>query len=1085
MRRKSVSGAVVAAGLAVAVLPAAARAQLDPIVWDQRLDYYNIQSPWAISSDFGPGSALTAEAADDFCLHARVSRVTVSGLKDTNAWTGVRVRFYGQGPGGVPGALQYERQFQRGTSAVVELGTDTAINLDVPFEANGRHLMTVQFIGTRFDWYADGNAAVSGQSYYWRNPGGGWNQGNADWAPIEPKDLAFVLRGVAHAGAPDCTIPPAAGPQTITWRAADNPHVVNGTLTVGPNTTLVIEPGVQVQINAASRIVVEGRIEGEGTAAAPIVFAGANNHNAEIATRGGHVDLGHARVNCKVISMAADPARRVGTINFRDTQFAGPYAYVTGGWEYCGFERCSFEMEYGPWLNGAVRLVDVTSDETITLVNGIYVLHNVVVTGADGESMLDGAGLYWSPGIQDAYLTGLTATGNALAGVYLANGNTLIGPGNTITGNLYAVELGAGLLPGSTIPASGNTHNGFVSVGYGTGLRAVTAGTSRDLKWGDVGVPYVTTGFNPGLGGRLTILPGVDVRLTGGAIMDTSDAGAFSVMGTPSAPVTFTRHDAGAAWSALAFATAGNRVRSAVVEGSERGLVTYGGAIVDVIDSTVRGNGFGGQRGVRAWKSQFLQNGVGVSNTGSSFASSRPDFDQGPQNPNAVVGNAVGVQDALACNGGAIDGENVWWGSPTGPNSWDNPGGTGDTTQGCVDAVPFASVAPDFADHPPVVRILNPGLYEPGRRVMITWEATDDGAISHYRVAYQPRSNTPEGFITIQDQVPAGQRAIEWTVPDVGPLGAGGGAPHTYLRVVAVDQRGQEGYDERQMVIPDGGLAGELTLSAPFVGQTLDAGERVDLTWAVAQAFDPFFSGQVNVYLVLENDDHWHYLSAGTLAGPTGFSNLDMPCVSTDSARLVVEAWGTYNVLKHFFTEPFAIRPDTRLGDAPPAVTMTGPAAGAAFPAGGVVPITWTASDDLGVREIKLFASYDQGRTWNLIADGLAGTSTSYAWRTAPGEGFGDVRVKVVAVDTRFQNSSDGRGRAIAITPGSGPPPCPADFNGSGTVTTGDITAFLNAWFTDLAGGTTVADFNGSGATTTADITAFLGAWFQGVQSGC
>jgi len=67
----------------------------------------------------------------------------------------------------------------------------------------------------------------------------------------------------------------------------------------------------------------------------------------------------------------------------------------------------------------------------------------------------------------------------------------------------------------------------------------------------------------------------------------------------------------------------------------------------------------------------------------------------------------------------------------------------------------------------------------------------------------------------------------------------------------------------------------------------------------------------------------------------------------------------------------------------------------------------------------------------------------------------------------------------------SRPVPCPADFDGSGTVGTADLTAFLAAWFNDLADGTREADFNASGQTTTADITAFLGAWFAAAAGGC
>ncbi|MBC7835276.1 MAG: VCBS repeat-containing protein [Phycisphaerales bacterium] len=62
---------------------------------------------------------------------------------------------------------------------------------------------------------------------------------------------------------------------------------------------------------------------------------------------------------------------------------------------------------------------------------------------------------------------------------------------------------------------------------------------------------------------------------------------------------------------------------------------------------------------------------------------------------------------------------------------------------------------------------------------------------------------------------------------------------------------------------------------------------------------------------------------------------------------------------------------------------------------------------------------------------------------------------------------------------------CPADFDQSGTITSADITAFLAAWFSDLASGTASADINLSGFTTSADITAFLGVWFGALQNGC
>ncbi len=53
---------------------------------------------------------------------------------------------------------------------------------------------------------------------------------------------------------------------------------------------------------------------------------------------------------------------------------------------------------------------------------------------------------------------------------------------------------------------------------------------------------------------------------------------------------------------------------------------------------------------------------------------------------------------------------------------------------------------------------------------------------------------------------------------------------------------------------------------------------------------------------------------------------------------------------------------------------------------------------------------------------------------------------------------------------------CPADFDQSGTLSTQDIFAFLNAWFE----GNITADFDASGGLSIQDIYAYLSAWFAG-----
>jgi len=72
----------------------------------------------------------------------------------------------------------------------------------------------------------------------------------------------------------------------VIWHAADNPHVVSGTYTVPAGQTLIMEPGVQVQISANSTLQVDGQLIGNGTAANHISISGANNYSAALDVAG-------------------------------------------------------------------------------------------------------------------------------------------------------------------------------------------------------------------------------------------------------------------------------------------------------------------------------------------------------------------------------------------------------------------------------------------------------------------------------------------------------------------------------------------------------------------------------------------------------------------------------------------------------------------------------------------------------------------------------------------------------------------------------------------------------------------------------
>jgi plastocyanin len=62
---------------------------------------------------------------------------------------------------------------------------------------------------------------------------------------------------------------------------------------------------------------------------------------------------------------------------------------------------------------------------------------------------------------------------------------------------------------------------------------------------------------------------------------------------------------------------------------------------------------------------------------------------------------------------------------------------------------------------------------------------------------------------------------------------------------------------------------------------------------------------------------------------------------------------------------------------------------------------------------------------------------------------------------------------------------CATDWDGSGTVNSSDISAFLSGWLASLQDGTLDADFNGDATVNSSDISAFLTAWLTEIADGC
>ncbi|HZH33561.1 MAG TPA: FG-GAP-like repeat-containing protein, partial [Pyrinomonadaceae bacterium] len=652
-------------------------------------------------------------------------------------------------------------------------------------------------------------------------------------------------------------------------------------------------------------------------------------------------------------------------------------------------------------------------------------------------------------------------------------------PYMTIQNNEYPVRGGAGLLPESRIPVTGNRNNWIEQ----TGLQPYSI-------YAPFQIPYVSSG---GKISNVQFLPGVTIKAKGNAIFENFGNPHVEVLGLPNAPVTIEQFVPGVKWTGLEFFQDGDRMEYVIFDGSQRGAFSSVGGYHSTMyfeQMIFRNNdvALNDQDGdlVYVQGTLFNNNGIAVRSDGNASTYRM----SGETNPNLFENNGVAVR---AVNGALVDARYNWWNSPTGPTTPLNPGGTGDRIEGNPQFQPFRISRPDRADHPPVVRLPRrpflltagsfEGVVEPGQKVVLKWDAFDNNAIVRQKILLSLNSNPKENFTVIADNLPGNQRSYEFTMP--ANAGTQGGWTK-FIRIVAVDDKGQEGWDELNVQVPTGTEPGVLQITTPLAGQTFRSGEEFNLNWTITTPFnDPTFQ----VFLILDGNRQISFQANGNNTGT--FSTIKLPYISTDSARIAVKSQGSINNVKWFYSEPFAIRPDPRYPDAPPTVSMTSPQAGQVFPAGGNVPISWTASDDESLRSFSILYSTDGGRTWLTMVENLSPTTTSYNWQLPPGTGFNDVRVRVVAFDKRFQNSSDGYARSFRTNGTAAPRRTQFDFDGDGRA---DISVFRGGnWYLQqsTAGFRAIqfglgsdrippADYDGDGKT---DIAVYRGGNWYILQS--
>jgi hypothetical protein len=835
---------------------------------------------------------------------------------------------------------------------------------------------------------------------------------------------------------PPCNLPPVpqAG-QTVTWTTANSPYRVCQSLSIPVGGTVNVQPGVRVDFDSDRQLVVAGTLNINATAAAHAVLTAASSFPPFLLVAGGTIDANFTEFHQTLrVSNAAN-------VLLSDCTFAADGALasddIPSPTPFVKLERSTFSNSYMVLSGCLAALRDNTFTNTYA-----YLLRTLADVTDPNTFTGQPLRISRQESIQPLPIDGISGTGSNASGLMLDGGSYRLGPNVVLQGNLYPLELHGGLTPDSVVSTTGNTNNA-INVGNG--------GFAGRGQWASLDLPYRLTEPTTSLpGGDLTIDPGVVVEAANpnaALLFISTRQGVLD--GLPNAPITL-RGLNGQLWDGLTFwtnSTTGCRMEYCVVEDAHFGVTSTDNTLY--VDNCVfTGNMIGANANTSGSiyfrKTRFASNYVGV-----DFTDQGTLYLNRPGNPNSFEGNNFGV-DAFEILSTA-DARNCWWNHFSGPQAPANPAGQGDPIVGIgapnVSFRPFLTAPPDFNNKPPVVRMVEPGLtqryaspdyiipdylLDQGTKYIVHWDVQSDDAIVSQRIEFSPDGHYQSRFTTLASGLPANARSWEITVPNPGF--AVTNQPQ-FLRVVAVDAAGQEGWDQAAVQVPSGDVVGTLTITIDDLsGQTFFGGTAIppDVQWT-----GPGNLGLTTPLIVLESDGAAIQGLAHGMGNTGGFFFQDFPFVSTDRARLAVQVTNNSNAVAWFFADGyFSIRHDPRMGFVPPIATMQTPQAGASFPGGGVVPISWTASAPEGLRSFDIQASYDAGRTWHPIVRDLSASATSYNWGLPASGGIPDVRVRVIARDQRFQNSADDSG-AFAIT--AGVPAIPGDLDADGDVDLDDF----------------------------------------------
>jgi len=822
---------------------------------------------------------------------------------------------------------------------------------------------------------------------------------------ITPLFMASLAQAV-------CNQPPVPGPgQTVTWATANSPFQLCSDLTIPATGTVIVEPGVIVALQAHT-ITVDGTFNVQGSSTSHVTFSDTTVFPPAVTLDGGTIIMTFADFTGQLRSGP-------GSMTLADCTFSGPNGII-------------FTLDILlPSLPPVVKLTRCTfTNSQMQITDSYLALQNCTFTNTFTQVLRGYARLVGSntvqgqplsilretfQAIQPLFVDGVRASNVATAGgMSLTGGSFLLGPRNVLRRNLYPVDVEGGLLPGSVVPLTGNTSNM---------IWAHDGGSQGVMRWANVGLPYLVTGLING-GGPLTIDPGVTVKFdstsTGSAGLSIVSTRRLIANGSPDQLITFDALNPGAPWDGLLFdtnQTEGSHLDYTVVTNADFGVINTDN-FLQISNSLIQNNGIGVNTNtfgiLTLSKTRLFDNATGAQSTpqGSLVAKA----------PNLLgswfEGNSTAMENQATT---AVPTQLNYWGDPTGPTTPQNPGGLGDPITGPITFQPFLTAPPNIANNPPVVSMVPFGfswygittiirppefVAETGEKLILRWNVSNSTTVASQRILLSPSTSNFDVFsanpIVLADNLPPTATSLEVTVPSV-PFQATN--INQFLRIVATDASGQQGWDQTPLIVPSGRITGNIQITSDYSGQTFIGGHPAPaINWNGSAN-----GGTTEGFIFLESDGGLISLFGG---------NATLPILSTDTARLAVLSYTNSNDIKWFFSNTyFSIRPDPGLGLQAPRVNLTSPTPGSTFHGGSVVPIAWTASAQQGLRSFDIQVSTNGGKTFHLVATGLPGNTRSYDWQLAASSGIPDVRVRVIARDKLFQNSSNGANTVFSIVP--------------------------------------------------------------------